>query len=381
VRATVIDGLDVSVYVVPTEEPESDGTFTWTSTTVVVAEPVANGTRGLGFTYSTPAAGAVIEDVLRAAVLGGDAMDVVRLWSRMVDSVRNIGRPGVASAAIAAVDIALWDLKAKLLALPLAQLLGPMRDAVPVYGSGGFTSYTQTELIDQLTGWSKDLAIPRVKMKIGTNWGRDERRDLERVTAAREALGPEVDLYVDANGAYSVKQALRLAEPFADLGVAWFEEPVSSDDLQGLRRIRDRAPIEIAAGEYGSDLAYFDKMLAAGAVDVLQADVSRCAGITEWLRVAALCAGHGSDISGHCAQSLHLHPALCVPNLRHLEYFHDHHRVDRILFDGVIEPHAGELRPDWSSPGLGLDVNLERAASYRWRGGVEAPLGKDGFHS
>ena len=360
-----VDDLSVSVYTVPTEQPESDGTFTWVSTTVVVAEPVAGGVRGLGFTYGSPACAAVIDNHLRDVVVGADATAVQSTWRAMVAAVRNIGRPGVASAAIAAVDIALWDLKAKLLDLPLVDLLGRCHAEVPVYGSGGFTSYTDDQLVRQLGGWVHDDGIPRVKMKVGTAWGSRPGRDVERVTAARRTIGPDAELFVDANGGYTRKQAVRLAAQFADQGATWFEEPVPSDDLDGLRAIRGQTAMDVAAGEYGSDLAYFGHMCDADAVDVLQADVSRCGGITEWRRVAAVAAAHGLDISGHCAQSLHLHVACSVPNLRHLEYFHDHARVDRLLFDGVVDPSSGTLRPDMTRSGIGLSVAADRAERYR----------------
>jgi L-alanine-DL-glutamate epimerase-like enolase superfamily enzyme len=345
----VIDELSVRVVTVPTEAPESDGTFEWSSTTVVLAEPVADGVRGLGFTYGSPACAGVIEHHLRDVVVGSDPMDVPGTWLRMVRGVRNVGRPGVASMAIAAVDVALWDLKAKLLDLPLVSLLGPCRDRVPIYGSGGFTSSTDDELVAQLAGWV-EAGTPRVKMKVGRG------RDVERVSLVREAIGDEAELFVDANGAWGRKRSMRLAAAFADLGVTWFEEPVSSDDLDGLHEVRAATPLDVAAGEYGSDLAYFERMCAAGAVDVLQADVSRCAGITEWLRVAAVAAAHGLEVSGHCAPSLHLHVAAAVPNLRHLEHFHDHVRVEHQLFDGVVEPVAGCLAPDLSRPGIGLSL-------------------------
>jgi L-alanine-DL-glutamate epimerase-like enolase superfamily enzyme len=367
VATTTIDALDVSVYVIPLDEPESDGTFTWTETTVVVAEPVAAGVRGLGFTYATSACGPLIDDVLRSAVIGADALDVTGVWRQMVSAIRNIGRPGVASMAIAAVDIALWDLKAKLLDLPLCRLLGMSHDRVAVYGSGGFTSLTEDELRHQLSGWVHDQQIPRVKMKIGTAWGSAEDRDRHRVALARQAIGDTAELYVDANGGYTAKQAIRLARDFAHLGVTWFEEPVSSDDLTGLATIRAMVDQDVAAGEYGYDLAYFAAMCRAGAVDVLQADVSRCAGITEWLRVAALADAHGLEVSGHCAPLLHLHAACAVRNMRHLEYFADHVRVDHLLFDGVPEPRQGALSPDLSRPGLGLELKRADAQAYRRR--------------
>jgi L-alanine-DL-glutamate epimerase-like enolase superfamily enzyme len=362
-----VEQLDVGVYVIPLEEPESDGTFTWTDTSMVIVEPTAGGQRGLGFTYGPAACLSVIEDVLAPAVLGAEVFDVAAIWREMVAAIRNAGRPGIASAAIAAVDIALWDLKAKLLGLPLCQVLGLSHSSVAIYGSGGFTSLTEAELEAQLGGWVHGQGIPRVKMKIGTAWGRAERRDVERVARARATIGDRADLYVDANGGYTRKQAVRLAGAFADAGVTWFEEPVSSDDLAGLHEIRGLVAADVAAGEYGYDLVYFERMCAAGAVDVLQADVSRCAGISEWIRVAAVAAAHGLEVSGHCAPLLHLHAACAVPNIRHLEYFADHVRAHHLLFDGVPEPVDGRLAPDLGRPGLGLTLKAADAEPYARR--------------
>ncbi len=362
---TEVEKLAVSVYEVPTVEAESDGTFTWNSTTVVAVEPEAGGATGLGFSYATGACARLIGDVLTEAVLGQDVMDVPRCWSAMVGSIRNIGRPGVASMAIAAVDTALWDLKARLLNLPLVKLLGQVHDDVAIYGSGGFTSLTDDELVNQLGGWAHDQGIPRVKMKVGQAWGSRPDRDLQRAQVARRTIGGDVELFVDANGGYSTKQAIRMAGAYADLGVTWFEEPVSSDHLDALAEIRAQTAIDVTAGEYGYDLFYFEAMCRAGAVDCLQADVTRCAGITEWLRVAALAEAHGLQISGHCAQSVHLHPACAVPNIRHLEYFADHARLERLLFDGVIDPAGGALHPDLSRSGMGLDLKRADAEQFR----------------
>jgi L-alanine-DL-glutamate epimerase-like enolase superfamily enzyme len=242
----------------------------------------------------------------------------------MLHAIRNLGRPGIVQMAIASVDAALWDLKARLLGLPLAKLLGMARDEVVLYGSGGFTSYTEAELVEQLGGWAAQ-GFERVKMKVG----REPAKDLDRVRGVRRAVGPGPQIFVDANGAYSRKQALALAAGYADLGVRWFEEPVSSDDLPGLRLIRNRAPagMDIAAGEYGYTGFYFRRMLDAGAVDVLQA----------------------------CA----------VQRFAHCEYFHDHVRIERMLFDGVVSPRGGTLRPDLGRPGMGLE--LRRADAERFR--------------
>jgi L-alanine-DL-glutamate epimerase-like enolase superfamily enzyme len=296
-------------------------------------------------------------------VEGCDAFAVKAAWRSLGRACRNLGRPGLASMAIAAIDTALWDLKARLLELPLARLLDAPHNAVPVYGSGGFTSYSDDQLAHQLSGWVEQ-GIQRVKIKVG----REPERDLHRVAVARDAIGDDTELFVDANGALNRKEALRFAADYAEgFDVRWFEEPVSSDDLEGLRLIRDRAPagMEIAAGEYGYMLPYFERMLAAGAVDCLQADVTRCEGITGFLQVAALCEARSLQLSAHCGPAIHLHPCCAVLPLRHLEYFHDHVRIEQMFFDGVLEPAHGYLRPDLSRPGNGLELKRDDVARYR----------------
>jgi L-alanine-DL-glutamate epimerase-like enolase superfamily enzyme len=343
----------VAAYAIPTDTPEADGTAHWDATVLVLVTAEAGGRAGLGYTYSDRTAAQFVHTHLAPLVVGRAALDVPAAWVAMCAGVRNLGRPGVAAAAISAVDVALWDLKARLLGLPLVRLLGAAREAAPIYGSGGFTSYTTERLERQLGGWAAE-GVPRVKMKVGTH----PEQDLGRVRAAREAVGGGVELFVDANGAYARKQALAFAERFAALGVTWFEEPVSSDDLDGLRLIRDRGPagMDVAAGEYGYDPWYFRRMLAAGAVDVLQADASRCGGVTGFLKAADLCDAHHLPLSAHCAPALHLHPACAVTaTFRHLEYFHDHARIEAMLFDGAARPSGGVLRPDPARPGLGLE--------------------------
>lgn len=357
-----VDKLKVSAYKIPTDLPESDGTLAWDSTTLVLVELGAGGRTGLGYTYGHKAIATLIRDKLAQVLLGRDALDTGAAWLALHKAIRNLGRPGIASMAIAALDIALWDLKAKLYATPLVRLLGAYRSAVPVYGSGGFTSYSNAQLCDQLGGWVA-AGIARVKMKIG----REPWRDPSRIRAARDAIGPDAELFVDANGAFDRKQALSLALSFSELGVSWYEEPVSSDDLEGLRLIRDFVPatVEVAAGEYGYTSGYFRRMLAAGAVDALQADITRCAGVTGFLDAAALAAAHHVPLSAHCAPAAHLHVCCAVKPLRHLEYFHDHRRIEGMLFDGAPEPQAGALKPDLSRPGLGLEFKHADAEAFR----------------
>jgi len=355
-----VERLDVSAYEIPTDAPESDGTLEWDSTTIVVVEAHAGGKRGLGYTYAPAAAGGLVEEKLASEVEGADAMAPAETWERLGRALRNAGRPGIGAMAVAAVDTALWDLKARLLDLPLVDVLPRAHDSVPLYGSGGFCSYPLERLREQLGGWAAD-GFSRVKMKIS----REPERDPERLDAAREAIGDDVELFVDSNGALSRQEALAWANRLRrEWGATWFEEPVTSADFAGLRLIREEGPggLEVAAGEYGYVLADFRNLL--GCVDCLQADVTRCGGITGLLQVAGLAAGHGLDVSGHCAPQLSAHALCAVPNLRHLEYFHDHVRVESLLFDGVLAPGEGELRPDRSRPGHGLE--LKRADAQRY---------------
>lgn len=362
VTRTAVEKIDVSAYTIPTDKPEADGTLEWNSTTLVVVHAFAGGCKGLGWTYAHPAAAQVIAHTLSDIVCGGDAFDVPAQWRRMNRQLRNAGRPGVGLMAIAAVDHALWDLKARLLDVALVDLFGSARRSVPVYGSGGFTSYSIDELTAQLGGWVEQ-GIPRVKMKVGTH----PDKDVDRVRAARDAIGGETELMVDGNGAYLRKQALQLAEQFAQLGVVWFEEPLSSDDLEGLRVMRDRAPagMSIAAGEYGWDSWYFRRMLQAGAVDVLQADCTRCGGFTGFMQVDALCQGFGIPLSAHCAPALHVQVASAAQSFLHIEYFHDHVRIEHLAFDGVPEPRDGELVADRARPGMGYTLRKNDIERYR----------------
>ena len=362
----IVERVDSAVYTVPTDAPEADGTLTWDSTTLVLVTVHCGAVTGLGYTYAPAATAAIVDDLLADVVVGSAAFDVPRLNEAMHRAVRNAGLPGVAAQAVAAVDIALWDCKARLLDLPLVHLLGAARDDVPVYGSGGFTTYDDHRQDRQLRTWVEEQGIPRVKIKIGESRGEQEARDLRRVARARALIGDTAAQYVDANGGYSAKQAVQVAGALADEGVTWFEEPVSSDHLATLARIRDRVTMDVTAGEYGYTLPYFAHMLAAGAVDCLQADVTRCGGIIVWLRAAALAQSHGLEVSGHCAPHAHVHAAAAVPNLRHLEWFHDHARIERLLFDGVLDPAGGTLTPGANgAPGLGLTLNADRARPYR----------------
>lgn len=349
------------VYTVPTDAPEADGTISWNSTTMVLVELLAGEKRGIGYTYADAATGHAAKHLLDQVILNADPFQHPALWTKMQMAVRNLGNRGIAAMAISAIDNALWDIRAKILNISLIQMLGAARESIPVYGSGGFTSYNDNQLQSQLGGWAKH-GFSFVKMKVGTHPEDDPRR----VQVARKAIGDKVGLFVDANGAYTAKQAIHLAQTFHDTGVIWFEEPVSSDNLSGLHFIRGRvpAPMEIAAGEYGYTAPYFERMVAAKSVDVLQADATRAQGITGFLSTAALCDAHQIALSAHCAPSIHAHVCCAVPRARHLEFFHDHARIERMFFDGFLEPHDGRMVPDRSRPGLGLELKEQDAEKF-----------------
>lgn len=359
---STIDAVEVKAYRIPTEKAESDGTYRWDATVMVAVHVFAGGERGFGYSYADASAAVLVREKLAELVRGRSPMDLPGCWAALTGALRNLGNFGIGMMAVSAVDAALWDLKARLLAVPLAKLMGLSRDRVPVYGSGGFTSYSVEELQQQLAGWVGQ-GISRVKMKVG----RDAKADPERVAAARQAIGTEAELFVDANGGYSRKQALALAASFAERGVTWFEEPVFHLDREGLRLLRDRAPagMEISSGEYGYETGYFLDLLKGGCVDVMQADATRC-GITGFLEAATLCRAWNLPLSSHCAPALHVQLCCSAPAVRHLEYFHDHVRIEKMLLDGTTQPWHGTLAPDLDRPGHGLSLREDAAREFEF---------------
>ncbi len=350
--SSFIHSGSVAAYSIPTDAPEGDDAYTWNSTTLIVVKLFCDDLEGIGYTYSHKAAAPLARDLIDRVVGGSNPFETNAIFTQMRLELRNYGREGIGAAALSAIDIAIWDLKAKLLNAPLVSLLGQQRESALVYGSGGFTTYDDRQLRDQMHGWMHE-GITRMKMKIGAR--PDD--DVRRVAVAREAIGMHGELFVDADGAYARKQALSFSERFwHEYRVTWFEEPVRSDDVEGMRVVRDGAPagMEIAAGEYGFSPMHLSRMLQANCVDVLQADATRCGGVTGFMEAAALADAHPLPLSAHGAPSVHLHMACAARPLRHIEFFHDHVRIERMLFDGFSEPVDGAMHPDLSRPGLGL---------------------------
>jgi L-alanine-DL-glutamate epimerase-like enolase superfamily enzyme len=359
--AKIVSGR-ISAYTIPTDAPESDGTANWDSTTIVIVELTADGITGLGYSYANEAATRVCDELIRKIILNGDPFDIPSLHSALDRHARNWGRPGLVSSAISAIDTCLWDLKARLLEEPLLCLLGKVRNEIQAYGSGGFTSYTEKQLIEQLTGWTNEGFLC-VKMKIGTH----PADDVARVAAVQKALKGKAQIYVDANGAYDRQQALHKSRQFGDLGVTWFEEPVTSDDRIGLHFMVERAPaaMKIAAGEYIYTLDDARLMIEAQAVDVLQADVTRCGGISNFIKIGDLCEICHYPYSAHTAPSIHATLCCSILPAMNVEYFHDHVRIEHMLFDGAITAVNGILKPDLSRHGLGLELKRSDAEKFQ----------------
>lgn len=358
-----VEGVRATALSIPTDAPESDGTLAWDTTVLVLVEVDAGGQTGLGWTYADAAVASLVEGKLAQAVEGLEADDVGAAWAAMRAKVRNDGQQGLAAAAISAVDVALWDRFARAVGVPLAVALGAFRDAVPVYGSGGFCAYDDAQLREQLGGWAA-AGLDAVKMKVGA----DPEADLHRVRVAREAIGPDVELYVDANGAWDHREAVRWAHAFdAEAGIRWLEEPVSSRDPEGLRFVRDHLPpsVPLAAGEYVWGLEDARDLLGAGAVDVLQADATRCLGLTGFRAIGALAAAHGVALSAHCSPQLHLHASCTAERIRALEFFHDHVRIESMVFENPIEPVDGVLHVDRARAGHGLVLRREAVERHR----------------
>jgi len=357
-----VTALGVSAYTIPTQTPEADRTIEWNSTTLILVEIAAADKTGIGYTYANEATAVVIHKVLKEIIVNANALDIPLLNAKMMATIRNDGQTGIAMMAVSAVDNALWDLKAKMFGVPLCNLLGKAKESMLIYGSGGFTSYNKKQLQQQLTGWINE-GIQYVKIKIGT----DPAKDVERAKEARDAIGKDASLFVDANGAYTVKQAIEKSYQFKEYNISWFEEPVTSDNLEGLQFIREhvQSEVNIAAGEYGYNLPYFYHMLKANAVDVLQADATRCGGISNFIKAGHLAAAYQIPFSSHCAPALHLHAALCLDNFYIAEYFYDHARIEGMLFDGVMQAKNGMIYPDLSRPGIGIEFKQADASKYK----------------
>ena len=321
------------------------------------------GIEGLGIGQASPGVRQVIEAGFKGLILGQDPFDIEKIWNSMYWHASGYGRKGLAICALSAVDIGLWDLKAKALGLPLYKLLGPFTDSVPIYGAGGWTNFTQDELVAEAAAFVEQ-GIKRVKIKVGKDFGTSEREDIQRLAAVRRAVGDDVTIYVDANQGYYAKQAIYMAHEFEQFQVGWFEEPVLADDIQGLAEIRQAISIPVAAGEQESTKSGFRELIARGGVDIVQPDVARVGGVTEWMKVAHLADAFNLPISPHAVQLVHLHTTCAIPNLKVMEYTNTALEGDRIWYTEFPQQRDGMWSPDPSKPGLGLELDPYAVAQW-----------------
>ena len=305
----------------------------------------------------------LIERLFKPLLVGQDPLYHEKLWDDMFWRVRGFGRKGVAFCAISAVDIALWDLKAKIFGVPLYRLLGPYTDSVPIYGSGGWTSFSEEELVREQLGYV-ERGIPRVKMKVAKDFGRSEAEDVRRLAAVRKAVGDDVEIYVDANNGYYAKQAIGMARHLAEYDVRWFEEPVLADDIAGLAAIARAIDIPVATGEHEYTKYGFKSLIAAGGADIVQPDVGRVGGVTEWMKVAHMAHAFNLPVAPHAVQLVHLHLACCTPNLKVVEYLGVAEEGDRVWYTEFPEPRDGQWSPYPDRPGLGLELSPDAVRKY-----------------
>ena len=321
------------------------------------------GLQGLGLGGGAQAARAVIEGTLKPLLIGQDPLHIEKIWDDLFWAVRGVGRKGLAFCAISAVDVALWDLKAKFFEVPLYQLLGPYTEKVPIYGSGGWTHFNLDELLAEQTGYV-DRGMKSVKMKVGKDFGQSEQEDIERLAATREAVGDDIEILIDANNGYYAKQAIRMAKAFEPYRVGWFEEPVLADDIEGLAAVARAIDIPVATGEHEytklalrSDRSRRGRHRSAGR--------RRVGGITEWMKVAHLAHAFNLPVAPHAYQLVHLHLACATPNLRIVEYLGAVEEADKIFYTEFPQPDPdGMWAPYPDKPGLGLELDPTAVKKY-----------------
>jgi L-alanine-DL-glutamate epimerase-like enolase superfamily enzyme len=347
----------------PRHKPISNGKHTYTHSSLgVVRIETDEGYTGIGLGGTGLIGQATIKE-LTHELIGEDPIDVERLWHKMwVPKI--IGRRGLTTRAISAIDIGLWDLRAKVAGLPLYKLLGGFRDRVPTYIAGGYYEEgkglreLQQEMIDSVA-----MGARAVKMKVGAV---PIPEDVARVKAVREAVGPDVKLLIDANCAYRAYEAVQLAKRVEQFDVFWFEEPVAPDDYEGHRKVAESTSIPVATGENEYTRYGFRDLIEHKAASILNADANVLGGVTEFMKVVALAQAHDLDIAPHGAQDIHIHLVSAIANGLILEYYRDsvdpmwgrmYHHTLGVNDDGTVSPP--------NVPGHGAEPNYEALQPFR----------------
>lgn len=358
-----ITAITSEEYAWPRARPITNGKHTYTHTGLgLVNIETDEGICGIGL-GATGVIGRATVGHLTPLLIGEDPINVERLWHKMWIP-KLIGRRGLTTRAISAIDIGLWDIRAKAAGLPLYRLLGGYRDSVPTYVAGGYYEDGKglKELAQEMTE-NVEMGARAVKMKVGAV---SLREDAERVRAVREAVGPDVKILVDANCAYRHYEAIQFAKRIEEYDPYWFEEPVAPDDYQGHRRLADATSIPIATGENEYTRYGFRDLIGHGSASIFNADAKILGGVTEFMKVAALAQAHDLDIAPHGSQDIHVHLVAAISNGLILEFYRDtvdpmwgkiYHHTLTLNSDGTVSP------PD--VPGIGVDPNYEVLAQYR----------------
>ena len=336
---------------IPPPKPGATG-----RSTVFIHVHTDEGTQGFSYLNAPGAIRSLIEDNLKDILIGRTPFETEAIWTEMFWRVRGYGRKGLAFQAISGLDIALWDLKGKALDKPLYKVLGAAHESVPAYGSGGWTNYSTEELVAEQSGYV-EMGFLRIKMKVGKDFGQNESADMARLGAVRRAVGDDVEIYVDANNGYYAKQAIRMSHQFEEFGVAWFEEPVLADDIEGLAAVSRATDIPVATGEHEYTKYGFKDLIARGGADIVQPDIGRVGGVTEWMKVGHLAHAFNLPVAPHAYSLLHLHCAMATPNLKVVEILGGEMKSWPFLFDEVPPVVEGMWKPFEDRPGLGLAPN------------------------
>jgi L-alanine-DL-glutamate epimerase-like enolase superfamily enzyme len=317
-----------------------------------------DGAEGIGFSYSKRAGGraqfAHLGEIA-GELLGQDASDIGRVYDKLLWAGASVGRSGVATQAIAAVDIALWDLKARRADLPLAKLLGAYRDSVRTYNTSGGFLHWSLEQVKENAAASIDAGIGGIKIKVGHP---DANVDLERVRVVREFLGDGVPLMVDANQQWDRATALRMGHALEEFDLTWIEEPLDAYDIAGHARLTAALSTPIASGEMLTSVAEHDALIQASAIDILQPDAPRIGGITPFLQLATLAHHRRLAFAPHFAMQIHLHLAAAYPSETWVEHFE---WLDPLYGDPLEISDGRMLVP--ARPGLGITLT-DRARAW-----------------
>ena len=326
----------------------------------IVRVTTDDGIEGFGVTYHEVGGEAtkmLIEKNIAPRIIGKDPFETEVIWADMFQYLRGVGRKGLMFCALSAVDIALWDLKGKILDIPLYRLWGGNQKKVPVYGSGGWTSYTDDELVAEM----KDIVsrgYKMIKFKVGYNGGQSPSRDVERVRKVREAVGPDIGIMLDANNCWDAATGARFANRVKDYDIMFLEEPVFADDIPGLSRFKQSTDLPLASGEHEYTKYGARDLIMHNAADIVQLDGTRAGGFTEMLKIAALTQAWNLKFAPHAMENIHIHLVSACPNALFLERLLLFEEITRNVYDGAPEPVDGYMTiPD--EPGLGLKLNMD----------------------